>query len=1480
MTIPTGKNPNDAFAYLLSSSDENAELMRTAVLSDFQVGLPEKPSELQLTGRISYSSAFVEAQPSQTIYFPPDATIFLVSILPFEILRTGVAYSQLEDLKQTITVILPQDPRIGQVCYIKDASGTADVCAIKIQGSKIDGSDSKLMNYKDGCIGFVWTGAAWSTLSDGNQVLLDDKNSALNKTIQDAIESYGPATTDPSYIVLSSSPALPNERVLTAGSNITITDGGPGGSVTISSTGGGGGGSGDVVGPASSTTNAIAKYTDTTGKLLSNTSVTIDASNNVTVPGRIIVTGGTTSATDATLGNAAVGSFPYFDGGGSSGVYAMFGHKDLDHSTAVTNYAIYQDNTGNTAINASNDKSLILSVNNTIMGFLTNNLLGTGIDAISLTGETSTKTNMALGNTTLDSATTIYAGTGDLNVGHNSADRNVNLGTGNNASNQDVVVGSTYDRSSLLLRAGTGNMLLTGAVSTDYTVGGPGGTGTITLGRSKSTNRIDIGNAGNSTSFTQTVNIAAGTGTSDVTIGSKSGTSPMVLQAGTSGLSVSGSARFNQGLSGSLTKLVDGTSYLIAGSNITISSASNGAVTISSAGGTPGGLDTYVQFNDGGSFGGDSGLTYNKTTDTLTISGDLNVNGGDQNTTASTFNLLQSASILNICTTAENTVNIGTGASLTANTQTINAGTGAGRNVVTVGSVSSNALGQGSSLTLLAGTGNMLLSGTTNTTYTVGSELGTGEIRVGRSTANNTVSIANGATSSGNTQLINIGNATGTGGVATISIASSSLGLKKVYIGRIDSGYLTGGTPGSEVYIGGNSIKIGDNDGATRSTILITGSITCRGVTTSTADLQAGAAEIGSFPAYTADPTVFAMFGHATLNHGALGNYALLQSSVGATALNAASGQAAYFRNNNNDLGLCSDGLMTFTGRAGVTTTTLLGNDSYGSATGLYGGTGGVYITGSFGTPYYIGGETSTGSIVIGRSTSDQSINIGNVSTTSPSTTTTTINIGTAGVGFSRNIIGIGNYSTSSPQGEGQSTTTIFGDTISIGTSGTPTTTIGSSQDASSIRINAGSGGITLSGSGAATTITGSTNSLAEAFIGTAEIGELPWSKTTFPGIYAMFGHKALDHTGLNYALVQSSTGDTFLNAPSSKSVFIANNGNAIAQIDTNVTTFTGSLTTRITGNSTTISGSNSLTLMSRVDGGSLILSGTSIMLTGSIGINLPGRTPNRSGIHIKQRSDPSRSGTAVTDNGAALRIEDDDGDGWIIGAGTDNHLWFSWDLSSVGGDGGASTIQAYINSAANAFTLMNFTGQHRCVPAFGVIENFNDKSGLIVVASGDYLNPVSGSTTGSYNRNIGINDATPTVQLASARNDKRAFGIVSMIEDVSDGAREFSVGKFVSVLESGGQEDNRVFINAIGEGAIWVCNINGNLENGDYITTCEIPGYGMKQDDDLLHNYTVAKITCDCDFTLDNGFYQCEEFQHEGVTYRRAFVGCTYHCG
>jgi hypothetical protein len=200
--------------------------------------------------------------------------------------------------------------------------------------------------------------------------------------------------------------------------------------------------------------------------------------------------------------------------------------------------------------------------------------------------------------------------------------------------------------------------------------------------------------------------------------------------------------------------------------------------------------------------------------------------------------------------------------------------------------------------------------------------------------------------------------------------------------------------------------------------------------------------------------------------------------------------------------------------------------------------------------------------------------------------------------------------------------------------------------------------------------------------------------------------------------------------------------------------------------------------------------------------------------------------------------------------------------------DGGQ---KAYLNEAvATGTNQINFTGQHRSRQADPATD-FSDKTGLIVVSVGEYL-----STDGN---SITINESLPKVALSSTRNQKAVFGVVSDREDTNSTVREYTFGHFVSVHEKA-PDDTRLVINSLGEGAIWVTNVNGNLQNGDYITTCEIPGYGMRQDDDLLHNYTVAKITCDCDFDLNSPIYICEEFTFNGQTYRRAFVGCTYHCG
>ena len=198
--------------------------------------------------------------------------------------------------------------------------------------------------------------------------------------------------------------------------------------------------------------------------------------------------------------------------------------------------------------------------------------------------------------------------------------------------------------------------------------------------------------------------------------------------------------------------------------------------------------------------------------------------------------------------------------------------------------------------------------------------------------------------------------------------------------------------------------------------------------------------------------------------------------------------------------------------------------------------------------------------------------------------------------------------------------------------------------------------------------------------------------------------------------------------------------------------------------------------------------------------------------------------------------------------------------------------VKVYMHSGSAS--VLNFTGQHRSLPSDFSIDEYKSHVGKIVVASGEYLNlPEDDLLTVPT-----INQALPTVSLSAASCQKNVFGVVSDIEDDST-ARSYSIGNIASVFKKE-KEDRRLFVNSVGEGGIWICNSEGNFENGDYITTSNIPGIGKRQSDDILHNYTVAKITQDCDFDLNNNRYKCIEFKFDGETYRKAFVGCTYHCG
>jgi hypothetical protein len=249
--------------------------------------------------------------------------------------------------------------------------------------------------------------------------------------------------------------------------------------------------------------------------------------------------------------------------------------------------------------------------------------------------------------------------------------------------------------------------------------------------------------------------------------------------------------------------------------------------------------------------------------------------------------------------------------------------------------------------------------------------------------------------------------------------------------------------------------------------------------------------------------------------------------------------------------------------------------------------------------------------------------------------------------------------------------------------------------------------------------------------------------------------------------------------------------------------------------------------------------------------------------------------------------------------------------LGFIGEDG---TEHGYLVGSGTENNL-DFTGQHRAVVDKINVSNYESLEGLIVSANKNkYINVDKDITTGS--NAIQISQSLPVVSLSNVVHDKACYGVIAGSEDLD--SRTYEQGTFVSVFQKQ-KGDTRAFINSLGEGAIWVVNTNGSLESGDYITTSNIVGYGQKQDDDVLHNFTVAKITMDCDFepltqpiqiikkdeegenVLDeHGQIQWEDHPTEtekaykiryldasgvetdeaSAVHKAAFVGCTYHCG
>lgn len=123
-------------------------------------------------------------------------------------------------------------------------------------------------------------------------------------------------------------------------------------------------------------------------------------------------------------------------------------------------------------------------------------------------------------------------------------------------------------------------------------------------------------------------------------------------------------------------------------------------------------------------------------------------------------------------------------------------------------------------------------------------------------------------------------------------------------------------------------------------------------------------------------------------------------------------------------------------------------------------------------------------------------------------------------------------------------------------------------------------------------------------------------------------------------------------------------------------------------------------------------------------------------------------------------------------------------------------------------------------------------------------------NTTRFYNKDITQrptkDESSPTIYLSDKPYDPTIIGVIHSYEKYE---RINTIGNFQSV-EDQDDDINRVLVINKGTTSIWVCDVNGALANGDYITTAGVIGYGMKQPDSVKCNHTGPKITQDCNFT------------------------------
>ena len=116
-------------------------------------------------------------------------------------------------------------------------------------------------------------------------------------------------------------------------------------------------------------------------------------------------------------------------------------------------------------------------------------------------------------------------------------------------------------------------------------------------------------------------------------------------------------------------------------------------------------------------------------------------------------------------------------------------------------------------------------------------------------------------------------------------------------------------------------------------------------------------------------------------------------------------------------------------------------------------------------------------------------------------------------------------------------------------------------------------------------------------------------------------------------------------------------------------------------------------------------------------------------------------------------------------------------------------------------------------------------------------------------------------VFLSTSPKDKRIIGFLEKIFEGKSSLDNSFHNKLAAVIGLGDSKDWKITYEKDQSGnvipiddihtikGVNICHENGNIEIGDFLTTSSTPGYFMKQDDDLVHNYTAARCMEDIVF-------------------------------